>query len=40
MKAIRILEFLGFTDGIIRDAEREHRRATEAAADSKASGHQ
>jgi MutS domain V len=36
--AIRILEFLGFPDGIIRDAEREHRRATGMAADPEASG--
>src|SRR5271166_1278985 len=36
--ALRILEFLGFPDGIIRDAEREHRRATGTAADPGASG--
>jgi DNA mismatch repair ATPase MutS len=36
--AIRILEFLGFPDGIIRDAQREHRRATGMAAEAEASG--
>jgi hypothetical protein len=36
--AIRILEFLGFPYGIIRVAEREHRRATGTAADPGASG--
>jgi hypothetical protein len=36
--AIRILEFLGVPDGIIRDPEREHRRAKGTDADPVASG--